>query len=309
MKHTEIDHREDYDLVAFNTLRIHSIAEDVYFPSSLDEFVLLLSNLENPLILGRGSNVLLSCKGTKRPVIVTKNLNKITVNSPFIEAEAGASAPKLSEIALELKLTGFEFLCCLPATIGGATCMNAGAVGQNISDVFVSAKVYDTEDDVIKEFNYEDMDFSYRKTNLKNQERYILLSAKFKLKEADDFNTIQNLMDENFEKRKTSQPTLKDPNLGCVFKNPVINGEKISAGKLLDECNLKSKPIGGAMVYFRHANFIINFNEGTSLDYLKLMQEMQNKVKEKFNITLEPEIIYAGDDKEEAAIWNNLIQK
>ena len=309
MKNPEIEHKENYDLVLYNTLRINSIAEDVYFPKTTDEFVLLLANLDDPLVIGRGSNLLLSSKGVKRPVIITKNINKVSVNPPYIEAEAGASAPKLSEMALELKLTGFEFLSCLPATIGGAVCMNAGACGQNISDVFVSAKVYDSIDDEIKEFQFNDMNFSYRNSILKNQERFFLLSVKFKLNEAESFENIQKLMDENCEKRKGSQPSLKDPNIGCVFKNPVKDGEKLSAGKLLDECNLKSHPVGGAMVYHNHANFIINFNNATSYDYLLLMQEMQNKVKEKFDIILEPEIIYTGDDKDEALIWNNLNQK
>ena len=309
MKNPEIEHKENYDLVIYNTLRINSIAEDVYFPKTTDEFVLLLANLDNPLVIGRGSNLLLSSKGIKCPVIVTKNINKVTVNSPYIEAEAGAYTSKLAEMALELKLTGFEFLSCLPATIGGAVCMNAGACGQNISDVFASAKIYDSIEDTVKEFQYDDMDFSYRNSILKNQEKYFLLSVKFKLKEAANFEDIQKLMDENFEKRKYTQPSLKDPNIGCVFKNPVKNGEKLSAGKLLDECNLKSRPVGGAMVYHNHANFIINFNNATSYDYLLLMQEMQNKVKEKFNIILEPEIIYVGDDKDEGLIWSNLNQK
>jgi len=305
----EIEHRTDYDLVAYNTLRIKSIADDVYLPHTVDEFTLLLANLDNPLVIGRGSNILLSSYGTKRPVILTKNLNKITINENEFEIEAGVNVSKLAEMALELQLTGFEFLAALPATLGGAVCMNAGAVGQEISDCFVSANVYDSEEDKILEFNKNDMEFSYRNSKLKNQDRFYVLSAKFALKKADSFDVIQSLMDENFEKRKQSQPSLKDPNLGCVFKNPVIDGVKTSAGKLLDECNLKSKPMGGAMVYHKHANFIINFNEATSLDYLNLMKEMQDKVYEKFNVVLKPEIIYAGEDKNEAQIWKSIIQR
>ena len=309
MKRNEIVHKEECSLLAYNTLRIDSVAQDVYLPDTTDEFVLLLGNLDNPLIIGRGSNILLSSRGISRPVVLTKNLNKINVNSPVLEAEAGAPVGKLSNMALELKLTGFEFLSCLPASLGGAVCMNAGAAGQTISDTFVSAKVYDSNEDKVKEFMKEDMEFSYRNSRLKNQDRFYLLSAKFKLNEAESFEKIQKLIDENFEKRKNCQPTLKEPNLGCVFKNPVVNGEKISAGKLLDECNLKSHPMGGAMVYHNHANFIINFNNATSMDYLCLMREMKQRVKDKFNINLEPEIIYIGEDKEEVKIWQEIIQK
>ena len=103
-------------------------------------------------------------------------------------------------------------------------------------------------------------------------------------------------MGDNVEKRKEFQPSLKDPNIGCVFKNPV-NENNYSAGQLLDMCNLKSCPVGGAMVYFRHANFIINFHKATSLAYLKLMKEMQNRVLEKFKINLQPEVVYVGYNK------------
>lgn len=212
-------------------------------------------------------------------------------------------------MALELKLHGFEFLSALPATLGGAVCMNAGANGQAISDYFISAEVYDTKEDVVKTFSKDDMKFSYRNSALKNQDRYVLMSAKFELLKGDDFESIQNLMDDNLEKRKEFQPSLKDPNLGCVFKNPNKDGVNLSAGMLLDKCNLKSCPVGGAMVYHKHANFIINFNEATSLDYLKLMKEMQTRVFEQFDIILQPEVVYVGDDKEEVAIWNQLNQK
>lgn len=309
MKNNEIEHLNDYNLLPYNTLRIESVAQDVYIPANTDEFALLLANLDNPLIIGRGSNLLLSSSGIKRPVILTKNLNKVSVNSPYIEAQAGVQAPKLAQMALELKLTGFEFLSCLPATIGGAVCMNAGAIGQSISDTFLCAEIYDSNEDKIKEFSAEDMKFSYRNSICKNQDRFYLLSAKFKLKEASTFDEIQKLMDENINKRKSSQPDLKEPNIGCVFKNPTVNGEKHSAGKLLDECGLKSSPVGGAMVYHNHANFIINFNNATSFDYLSLMKKMQDCVFDKFNIRLEPEIIYIGDDKKELELWKEISQK
>lgn len=304
----EIEHKENFDLLPYNTLRVSSVADDVYFPSTKDEFVLLLSNLDNPVIIGKGSNLLLSSYGIKRPVIITKHLNKVDIEPPLIEAEAGVLVSKLAEMALELKLHGFEFFSALPASLGGAVCMNAGANTQAVSDYFISAEVYDSIEDKVKTFSKEDMNFTYRNSALKNQDRYILLSAKFELLYGDDYTSIESLMRDNVEKRKEFQPSLKDPNIGCVFKNPV-NENNYSAGQLLDMCNLKSCPIGGAMVYFRHANFIINFNNATSLDYLKLMKEMQNRVLEKFKIKLQPEVVYIGDNKNEVEIWKSLTTK
>ena len=87
----EIEHRINYNLKPFNTLRIESIANDVYLPKTMEEIQLLLANLDNPVIVGNGSNILFSSSGVKQPVIVTKHLDKVTVNPPFIEAQAGVS--------------------------------------------------------------------------------------------------------------------------------------------------------------------------------------------------------------------------
>ena len=305
-KTAEIEHKTDYDLLSYNTLRVSSVADDVYFPSTADEFILLLANLDNPLVIGKGSNILLSSFGIKRPVIITKHLNKVDIEPPFFDVETGVPTAKISEMALELKLHGFEFLYALPASLGGAACMNAGANSQAISDYFISAKVYDSTEDTVKTFLKDNMHFSYRNSSLKNQDRYFLLSAKFELLKADDYDSIENLMKENVENRKAFQPSLKDPNIGCVFENPVKDGVSYSAGQLLDQCNLKSCPIGGAMVYFKHANFIVNFNNATSTDYLNLMKEMQDRVFEKFQIKLRPEVVYIGENKKELELWNLL---
>lgn len=305
----EIEHRINYSLKAFNTLRIESVADDIYLPKTMEEIELLLANLNNPIIVGSGSNILFSSSGVKQPVIVTKYLNKVIVNPPFIEAQAGVSTIKLSNMAFELKLTGFEFLIGLPATLGGAVAMNAGANAQAISDYFISAKIYDTKEDKILELSRDEMEFSYRSSLLKrNPGRYVLLSAKFELAQADSYIAIKQMMDEAVEKRKNTQPTLKEPNIGCAFKNPVKDGQTISAGKLIDETGLKGHLEGGAMVYFNHANFIINFNEATSMDYINLMREMQRLVFDKFDIMLEPEVIYIGSDKKELELWNTLIK-
>ncbi len=310
MKDKEIEHRINYNLKPFNTLRISSVADDVYLPKTIDEMTLLLANLDNPVIVGSGSNILFSSEGVKRPVIITKNLDKVTVDPPVIEAQAGVSTIKLSNLAFELRLSGFEFLIGLPATLGGAVSMNAGANAQAISDYFVSAKAYDTKEDKIVELTPADMEFGYRTSIIrKNPGRFIILSAKFELLRSDSYIAIKEAMDKASEKRKLSQPTLKEPNLGCAFKNPIDkDGHTLSAGKLLDEAGLKGYLSGGAMVYFNHANFIINFNEATSLDYINVMREMQRLVFDEFNIMLEPEVIYVGSDKKELELWNTLLK-
>ena len=305
----EIEHRINYNLKAYNTLRVSSIADDVYFPKTIDEIKLLLANLDNPVIVGNGSNILFSSSGVKKPVIITKHLDKVDVKPPYISALAGVAAPKLATMAFELRLSGFEFLAGLPATLGGAVAMNAGADAQAISDYFESACVYDMAEDKIREFSSDDMQFGYRTSVVKkNPGRYVVLSAKFNLLQADSYIAIKEAMEKNIEKRKNTQPSLKEPNIGCAFKNPVKDGQTISAGKLIDEAGLKGYLEGGAMVYFNHANFIINFNEATSMDYINVMRKIQMDVFDKFNIMLEPEVVYIGSDKEEVELWNTLVK-
>ncbi len=306
----EIEHRINYNLKACSTLRISSVADDVYFPKTLDEIKLLLANLNNPVIVGNGSNILFSSSGVKRPVIITKHLDKVEVKPPYISALAGVATPKLATMAFELRLSGFEFLAGLPATLGGAVSMNAGADAQAISDYFESACVYDMQEDKIKEFDADKMEFGYRTSVIKkNPGRYVLLSAKFKLLEADSYLAIKEAMDKTVEKRKNTQPGFKEPNIGCAFKNPTKDGQTISAGKLIDEAGLKGYLEGGAMVYFNHANFIINFNEATSMDYINVMRQVQMSVFDKFDIMLEPEVVYIGSDKKELELWNTLMKR
>ena len=305
----EIEHRINYNLKAYNTLRVSSIADDVYFPKTIDEIKLLLANLDNPVIVGNGSNILFSSSGVKKPVIITKHLDKVDVKPPYISALAGVAAPKLATMAFELRLSGFEFLAGLPATLGGAVAMNAGADAQAISDYLESACVYDMAEDKIREFSSDDMQFGYRTSVVKkNPGRYVVLSAKFNLLQADSYIAIKEAMDKTVEKRKNTQPSLKEPNIGCAFKNPVKDGQTISAGKLIDEAGLKGYLEGGAMVYFNHANFIINFNEATSMDYINVMRKIQMDVFDKFNIMLEPEVVYIGSDKKEVELWNTLVK-
>jgi len=133
------------------------------------------------------------------------------------------------------------------------------------------------------------LEFGYR-TSICQKKDYIVLEAEFELTPKDG---VKEKMDENLAFRKSHQPSLALPNCGSIFKNPDGN----SAGKLLDECGVKCLEVGGVKVWEKHANFIVNHNEGTSDDVINLMREMQRRVKEKFNIELKPEIRFLGEDR------------
>ena len=286
----------------YTTFKIGGDAEALHFPKTVEEFVDLLKAAKNPLVLGNGSNVLVSSEGISGDVIFTTELCKIEINDGKIFAECGVKGQSLAKEAQVKSLSGFEFMIGIPGTIGGMVYMNAGAHNQQISDEFVSCCVYDVKAKKVITFKKDEMKFGYRNSVLRSG-NYILLNAEFELKE-DDQAKIDNIIERNIEFRKKHQPSLSMPNAGSVFKNPIGD----SAGRLLDQAGVKSLSVGGAKVYEGHANFIINSADATSLDVSRLMLNMQNMVKNRYNIKLEPEVKYIGKKtKEEEQIWAELL--
>ena len=166
--------------------------------------------------------------------------------------------------------------------------MNAGAYGKQIEDNIISTTYID-ENLEIKTINKEEQKFSYRKS-IFQERKWIILKGKVKLEKGNK-NEIKNKMDECSKNRKEKQP-LNMPNAGSTFKR----GEGYITAKLIDECGLKGYRIGDAQVSELHAGFIVNRGNATAEDILNLMKYIQEKVKEKFNIYIEPEIRILGED-------------
>ena len=281
--------KNDFDIKNYTSFKIGGKIKEIYFPESLDD----LKDLPTAsVVVGNLSNTLVSSYGVDFPVFSTSKLDKITIDGTKVIAGAGVKGPKLAQTVAEYGLSGLEFMIGFPGSVGGEVYMNAGAHGQAVSDVLKSAIVKGEEKDFIT-LNKEDMNFSYRHSICKDK-RYIVLQAEFELLKRD-VEEIKKQMNENLEFRKAHQPSLSLPNCGSVFKNP--EGE--SAGRLLDSCGVKELKIGGAKVWENHANFIVNDGNATSTDVLKLMCEMKKRVKEKFNITLIPEICFLGHKNKE----------
>lgn len=281
--------KNDFDIKIYTSFKIGGKIKEIYFPESLDD----LKDLPTAsVVVGNLSNTLVSSYGVDFPVFSTSKLDKITIDGTKVIAGAGVKGPKLAQTVAEYGLSGLEFMIGFPGSVGGEVYMNAGAHGQAVSDVFKSAIVKGEEKDFIT-LNKEDMNFSYRHSICQDK-RYIVLQAEFELIQRD-VEEIKKQMSENLEFRKAHQPSLSLPNCGSVFKNP--EGE--SAGRLLDSCGVKELKIGGAKVWENHANFIVNDGNATSTDVLKLMCEMKKRVKEKFNITLMPEICFLGHKNKE----------
>jgi UDP-N-acetylmuramate dehydrogenase len=292
-------------LAKYTTFKIGGTAKEVYLPESLYELIDLLKSIDftntRPLLLGGGSNVLVSSEGYDGPVIITKNLNKLSLIKNTLNCECGARLPKLALFCSENNLSGFEFLIGIPGSLGGAVFMNCSAHGQSISEKLIEVEVFDIALGQCLILKKEDITFHYRKSTI-DPEKQIVLSAKFAL-EPDSRENIQQRISEFQIFRNTRQP--KGFNAGSMFKNP--EEPNISSGYLLDKIGAKGWKIGGAEVSKLHANFVNNIQNATSVDVSKLLLRMKQEVYARTGYILHPEIIYVGKPtKEEESIWKIL---
>lgn len=295
---------ENYELKTHTTFKIGGCAKRAFFPQTVKAFAQLLKELDNPVVLGGGSNVLISSEGIDGDVILTSKLNDFSIENNKIYAQCGVKVPMLSREAENKALSGMEFMIGFPGSVGGAVYMNASAHSQAISDTFLTCRVFDTEKKEIIELNKEEMKFGYR-SSVMQEKPYILLDARFELR-PEKKEEITAIMQRNLEFRKGKQPSLVMPNAGSIFKNPPND----SAGRLLEKAGVKGMKQGGAQVWLGHANFIVNEHGATSNDVLNLMNKMYNMVKEKYTIELVPEVKFIGKTgKEGVELWNTMLKK
>ena len=290
--------KQDLELKNYTTFKIGGKCRKVAFPETKEELVSLLIENPNTIVLGSCSDVLISSHGVIEPVIITSNVKNFEFEANKVKVECGAKGPFISKECQERGLSGFEFMIGFPGSFGGMLNMNASAHNQQVSDYFTRGKVFSRKKKKVLEFKKSDMDFEYRCSNIAKTGD-ILLEAEFELP-GKDKNEIQELMDRNIEFRRLRQPSLATPNAGSVFKNP----ENDSAGRLLDMAGAKGMQSGGASVWERHANFIVNSDNATSLDVLTLIYKMIATVNDRYRIRLNPEIKYIGiKETEEYRLW------
>ncbi|PEE42236.1 UDP-N-acetylmuramate dehydrogenase [Bacillus pseudomycoides] len=238
--------------------------------------------------LGNGSNVIIKDGGIRGITLSLTHITDVTVNEQTIVAQSGAAIIDISRIALKHSLTGLEFACGIPGSVGGALYMNAGAYGGEVAYVLTKAVVMTKEGELIT-LSKDDFDFGYRKSTFANN-HYIILEATFEL-ENGVYEEIKEKMDDLTYKRESKQP-LEYPSCGSVFKRPPNN----FAGKLIQDSELQGTRIGGVEVSTKHAGFMVNVDNGTAQDYIDLIHFVQKTVKEKFGVTLEREVRVIGED-------------
>lgn len=241
-------------------------------------------------IMGNGSNLLVSDKGIRGVVIkLGDEFRKVSSEGEFITAGSACSVNALAQNALENSLTGFEWAFGIPGSIGGAVFMNAGAYGGNMADVLYSTTYLD-EDFNECVLDNDSHSFSYRKSVFKTGEvRGIILETTLKLstgKKEEIWANMQKYIGARIDK----QP-LNMPSAGSVFKRP--DGHFV--GKMIEELGLKGFSIGGAMVSEKHGGFIVNSGNATAEDVKSLIKYIKTKVKEKYDVELETEILEVGE--------------
>lgn len=240
------------------------------------------------LLLGNGSNMVVRDGGVRGIVLNLKSLEAIRIDGVHVYAQGGANIKEVSKAAAKKKLTGFEFACGIPGSVGGAMAMNAGAYGGEIKDVIKQATVLSHEGEKLI-LSKEDLDLGYRKSIITKKGFYVL-SAEFELEVGKQTVIDAKMMELTFQ-RESKQP-LEFPSAGSVFKRPPGN----FAGKLIQESGLQGKGFGGAEVSTKHAGFIVNKNNATANDYIQTIEMVKSAVREKFDIDLELEVKIVGED-------------
>lgn len=278
----------DEPMSRHTTFKTGGKADFLVVPQNKAEMIELLKLDVEKTIIGNGSNLLVRDGGIRGLVIKTTSLKNYVIEDDIIIAEAGMSLSKLSNIAKENALTGLEFACGIPGTLGGAVMMNASAYGGETSNVVIETEYADLKGNVYKT---KEHDFGYRKSMFTGSE-YTILESKLKLEHGNK-EEIENKMKELMKSRNEKQP-VNMPSAGSTFKRP----EGYFAGKLIEDAGLKGYKIGGAEVSTLHAGFIINDGNATSEDILNLIKHIQNKVKNEFGVELEPEVKIIGSNKE-----------
>jgi UDP-N-acetylmuramate dehydrogenase len=278
----------DEPMSRYTSFRIGGPAKRMAFPKAA-ELVRLLELAETcgarPLVIGKGSNLLVADEGLDRLVVNTSGMDRmeLTGEPNTILAEAGVSLAKLATFACKEGLTGLEFAHGIPGTLGGAVCMNAGAYDGEMKQVITDVTVYFPGEGV-RVLSCEEMDFGYRHSLLSDRPEAVVVSAVMRL-QAGEEAVIRGKMQELMGRRKASQP-LEYPSAGSTFKRPVGH----FAGTLIDQCGLKGLTVGGAQVSTKHAGFVINICGATCADVTELIRQVQARVMEEKGVWLEPEV-------------------
>jgi UDP-N-acetylmuramate dehydrogenase len=305
---------ENRPLASFTSIKVGGPADYFATVQTVDQLLKLARwarSVDLPyLILGGGSNVLISDRGV-RGLVIQNRCRQVRVDDPpccdypqdlrpFLFAESGAAMAGLARTSINAGLTGLEWAVSVPGTVGGAVINNAGAHGGEVKDNLWNVLILD-ENDEVQELEPEKLQYVYRSSSLKRGQRIdagfgaVVLSANFRLGPGDP-EEMRARADSFLAHRRRTQPV--EPSLGSTFKNPPGD----YAGRLIDAVGLRGHRLGGIEISETHANFFINpggLGSGSAADVVKMIETVQTTVRDRFGVDLEPEIQWVGDWKDQ----------
>lgn len=283
--------RRNVPMRDYTSFRIGGAADAVLFAQSEEQLVravrLCKEAGERYLVVGNGSNLLVSDRGVRDLVIMIRDaFSQVSFSDETMTVGAGMRLTAAAQAAAGQSLSGLEFAYGIPGLVGGALAMNAGAYGGEMAQIVQSVRILEPDGE-IHEFSNEQMEFGYRKSALKNGR--IALSATLLLHRGEE-EAIRARMAQYKSARQEKQP-LSFPSAGSVFKRP----EGHFAGALIENAGLKGVSVGGAQVSEKHAGFIVNTGTATCQDVLELIKLIQKRVLEQSGVQLETELRPVGD--------------
>jgi UDP-N-acetylmuramate dehydrogenase len=251
------------------------------------------------LVIGGGSNIAFQDGLTRAAVLLAQAAVPGTavpvrfLDSGALEVESGVRNQQFLSWCASRGAGGLEFLSGIPGTLGGAAAVNAGAFGRSMADVLVGADILDAGGRMhAVEADY--FGFRYRDSRFKLGGD-ILLSLRLKFSPENEA-TVSRKIRENLEYRLARHPSYRLASAGCFFKNPLLRGVKASAGKIIEECGLKNRAVGGISVAAEHGNFLLNRGQASFADLQNLEKEIQAAVAARTGVVLEREVIYVSPD-------------
>ena len=286
--------KNNVNLSNYNWFNLGGPAEYLFKPENKEQLIEFLKENKifnlNTTVLGAGSNTLIRDNGIKGVVIkLGSSFSKIKlINSDTLEVGAAALDRKVSNYAKDNGLSEFEFLSCIPGSIGGAVIMNSGCYGDDISKILISINVIDIKDCKEKVIKREDIKFFYRGTNLPLE--YIIVSAKLKGK-IKSKSAIEEKQNNFIKKKKLSQPS-QIKTCGSTFKN--LSNQK-KAWQVIKQTGCDKFREGDAVISEKHCNFFVNNGKAKSADIEKLINKVKKKVNDKAGVNLELEIKIIGE--------------
>ncbi len=297
LKKNKIIHYHNEEIKPYITMKIGGRVKLIVIikrNEDLKALGLKILERDSPYILiGGGSNVIFSDEYSPIIVIINRTPDIKQYDNHTIQVNSGVTNQSLMNWCIKNNISGLEFLAGIPGSIGGAAAVNAGAFGKSVSDILKYAEIIDEKGHIQQVPNLF-FQYGYRYSIFKTGKK-ILLNIFLNCRQSNR-SQILTRVNTNLKYRKENHPSYSHFTAGCFFKNPLINNQRISAGKIMERSHLKGKHFYNLWISDKHANFIINKGKAGFHDLCNMEKEICEAVFQKNNVLLEREVIYISPD-------------